>query len=171
MKFWNMIVPLLDSLYMISSLIHSFMRYNFQNPSILGFDLPSSLKIKCDGDVGLFIYCFLLMFNNSIWHNAAFFMRYWAPNVSGLEFDLWGPAKIRCNGAVGLTIYEFLLISTSNHMSISHRWAVIGNCKLHPISIIWPQFSTPPPSPRGVFFLNLIIHFPWSGKISHRKMK
>ncbi len=33
----------------------------------LNFDLSRSLKVKCDGGIGLPIYDFLLVFNNNRW--------------------------------------------------------------------------------------------------------
>ena len=37
----------------------------------LNFDLLWSLKMKCDGGIGLTIYDFLLMLSATIWHNSA----------------------------------------------------------------------------------------------------
>ncbi len=46
------------------------------NLSDLDFGLSMSLKVKCDGAVGLPIYSFLSMFHINIWSNSAPFTRY-----------------------------------------------------------------------------------------------
>ncbi len=43
-----------------------------------------------------------------------------------LEFDILMPLKIKSNGAVELPFCNFLLVSSSNHVSIFHRLAVMA---------------------------------------------
>ncbi len=47
----------------------SFTIYKALNLSVLEFDVSQSLKVKCDGAIGLLIYGFLLMFYSNIGSN------------------------------------------------------------------------------------------------------
>ena len=47
-------------------------------------------------------------------------------NLSDLDFDLSRSLKVECDGVIGFSIYGFPFIYISNHMSISHRLAVIA---------------------------------------------
>ncbi len=48
-------------------------------------------------------------------------------NLCDLDFDLSRSLKVKCDGVIGLSLYGFLLIyiRLSNHISISHRLALI----------------------------------------------
>ncbi len=59
-----------------------------QNIDDLDFDLSRSLKVKCDGAIGLPIYGFLLMVNSNIWPNTALLQDISLQNMSDLEFDI-----------------------------------------------------------------------------------
>ncbi len=80
----------------------------------LDFDLSRSLKVKCDGVIGLPIYGFLLMVNSNIWPNTAFLRDISLQNMSDLEFDLSKSLKVKANDAFGLPIYDLLLVPNSN---------------------------------------------------------
>ncbi len=61
----------------------------FHNLGDLEFDLSRSLKIKCDGAIGLPTYGFLLMVNSNIWPNSAPLRGVRLRNLSDLDFDLF----------------------------------------------------------------------------------
>ncbi len=51
-----------------------------------------------------------------------------------IQSDLSRSFNVKANGSVGLSWYEFLLVSNCNHMSTSHRLAVIHIWKQNPES-------------------------------------
>ncbi len=127
------------------------MRYKASNQGDLDFDLSRSIKVKCDGTIGVPIHGFLLMFNSNIGPN-------WAPlrdislvslqNPSDLDFDLSRSLKVKSNGSVGLPIYDFLLVSNSNYMSNSHPLGVIAaRKKFSYLLSLGPKFGPPPGPP------------------------
>ena len=59
-----------------------------RNLSDLDFDLSRSLKVKCDGVIGLPIYGFLLMFNSNIWPNSAPLLDISFQNLVDLDINL-----------------------------------------------------------------------------------
>ncbi len=63
-----------------------------------------SLKVKCDGAIGLTICGFLLMVNSNIWHSTALLRGISLQNMNDLEFDLSRSLKVKSNGAVELPI-------------------------------------------------------------------
>ena len=91
---WPNLVPLRD--------------IRLQNHSDLDVDLSRSLKVRCDGAIGLPIYGFLLTVNSNIWSNSAHLrdIRFW--NLSDL--DLSRSLKVKYEGVTGLPIYAFLLM-------------------------------------------------------------
>ena len=54
----------------------------------LNFDLLRSLKVKCDGGIGLTIYDFLLILSANIWHNAALLPDIGFQNLTDLDGEL-----------------------------------------------------------------------------------
>ena len=96
-----------------------------QNVSDPDFDLSRSLKVKCDSVIRLPIYAFILMFNSNIWPNSAPFQDKSLRNLSDLVFDFQGHS--RSNVMVSLDVPYTVCVDTySNHMSISHRLALIA---------------------------------------------
>ena len=82
--------------------------------SDLDFDLSRSLKVKCDGVIGLTIYSFLLMINSNIGLNSAPFRDIRLRNLGDLDFDPSRSPKVKHEDAIGLPIYGFPLMCTSN---------------------------------------------------------
>ncbi len=76
----------------------------------LNFDLPRSLKAKCDSVIGLPIYAFLLMFNSHISPNYAALQDIRLSNLSDRDFELSRPLKVECDGVIGFSIYGLLFI-------------------------------------------------------------
>ncbi len=114
----------------------------------LDFDLSRSLKVKCDGAIGLPIYGFLSMFNSNIWPNMAPLRNYIRlQNLGDLEFDLSRSFKFKSNCAFGLPIYDFLLVSNSNYISNSHRLGVKATGKkISYLLSLGPNFGPPAPT-------------------------
>ncbi len=94
--------------------------------SDLDFDLSRSLKVKCEGAIGLPIYGFLLMFNSNIGPNRAPLRDISLQNLGDLDFDLSRSLKVKANGAFRLPTHDFLLVSNSNYMCNSLRLGVIA---------------------------------------------
>ncbi len=80
----------------------------------LNFDFSRSLKVKCDGGIGLPIYDFPLMFNYNIWPNSVALRDISLWNLSDLDIDLSRSFKVKCNSVTGLSIYAFLLMFNHN---------------------------------------------------------
>ena len=78
------------------------------------FDFSGSLKVKCDGVIGLPIYGFLLMVKSNIGPNLAplWDIRLWKP--CDFDFDLSMSLKVKCDGVIGLPIYDFFFMVNSN---------------------------------------------------------
>ncbi len=85
-----------------------------KNLSDLDIYLSRSLKVKCDGVIGLAIYGFLLMVNINIWPNAAPLRDIRLQNPSDLDFDRSSSLKVKSDGIIRLTMYGFLLMCNSN---------------------------------------------------------
>ncbi len=73
-----------------------------QNLSDLEFYLLRSLKVKCDGVIGLPIYAFL--FNSNLWPISALLQDIRLSNLSDLDFDLSRSLKVKCDSVIGLSI-------------------------------------------------------------------
>ncbi len=65
-----------------------------------------SLKVKCDGAIGIPIYGFLLMFNSNMAPNQGILRDIRFPNHGNLNFDFSGSPKVKSNGAVRLPMYS-----------------------------------------------------------------
>ena len=124
------------NIYTYGITLFSFLRdITLQNLSDLDIKLSRSLKIKCDDVIGIPIYCFLLIFNGSIWlnshplrnislRNLTLMFNIWlnsAPvhdirlrNLSDMYFDLSRSLKVKCYGVLGLPTYGILLMLNSN---------------------------------------------------------
>ncbi len=61
-----------------------------QNLSDLDFDLSRSLKVKCNGAVGLPICDFLLAFNSNTWPHSAPLEDMSLRNLSEIDIDIRG---------------------------------------------------------------------------------
>ena len=61
---------------------------NFRAIRHLNFDLIMSLKVECDGGIGLTIYDLLLIFNSNIWPNSAPLRDISFQNLTDLDSDL-----------------------------------------------------------------------------------
>ncbi len=88
-----------------------------------------SLRVKCDGAIGLPIYGFLLMFD-----------------MIDINVGLSRSIKANSNGADRLTIYNFPLMynhDNGNHMSISDHLGVIGTQNF--VSFLLSSAPLPPP--------------------------
>ncbi len=108
-SYWCLIVT-----WGLTSILYEIKHRNLGD---LDFDLSRSLKVKCEGAIGLPIYGFLLMFHSNIGPNSAVFREIRLRNLGDLDFDLSKSLKVNSNGAVRLPIYGFLLIFNSNIMS------------------------------------------------------
>ncbi len=97
-----------------------------QNLSDWLLTFQRSLKVKCDGGIGLLIYDYPLLFNGNIWPNSSSFTRYKIHSLSDLDFDLSRSLKVKCGGATGLP-YMVNLVNMVNWTS--HMW--------FPINVYW----------------------------------
>ena len=78
----------------------------------LEIDLSRSVKVKCDGVIGLAIYAFLLMVNSNKGPNLAPLLDIRLQNLSDIEFDLSTSLKVKSNDAVGLSILVSNIVAT-----------------------------------------------------------
>ena len=119
-----------------------------------------SLKVKCDGAIGLLIYGFLLMFNSNIWPNTALLGDISLQNMSDLAFDLSRSLKVKSNGEIGLPIYDFLLVANSNYMCNLHCLGVFTAARnffpIFCLGQIWdPLQAYTHPYPGAIFFIKI----------------
>ena len=67
-----------------------------QNLRDVDVDPSRSLKVKCEGAIGLSIYGSLLMFNSNLGPNYAPLRGIRLQNLSDLDFDLSRSLKVKC---------------------------------------------------------------------------
>ncbi len=72
-----------------------------QSLSDFAFDLQDQ---KCDGTIGLPIYCFILVPNSNIWPNSTHLRDIKLQRLSDLDFELPRLLKVKSDCAVGLPI-------------------------------------------------------------------
>ncbi len=70
--------------------------------------------VKCDYGIGLPIYGFLFMFNNTIWPNSAPLPDLRLQTLSDLECDLLRSLNVKWYVTTGCPIYGFLLMFNRN---------------------------------------------------------
>ncbi len=81
----------------------------------LNFDRSRSIKVSCDGVIGLPIYDFLMVFNFNIWPNSAPLQDIDLHNLSDLDIDLSRTLKVKCDCVIGLPIYALILMVNNNN--------------------------------------------------------
>ena len=70
-----------------------------------------SLKVKCDGAIGLPIWiCGFLLFNSNIWPNWAHLLDIGLRHLSDLDFDISMTSKVNAIVPLWATMQDFLLV-------------------------------------------------------------